>query len=729
MADPVVSLTVSVGGGAPLQGGVACAVGSVIQLSATNKAGWGNAAGLEPTRWELRVAHDYATPSGWTSNGDGSFYVLGNDDPPTFTVSPWGKYAPRVVVAGKFVDESTMLSALSPTGVSSIGIREGAQFGGANRRWLRSFDSSVRVLADAAAGVIPANITNNVSITGPGDLTFLSVSDLYMESAGRTTLFADSDLRLGVTTAGSVNIGTSDGDGEIAAAINIGGGTGPTANIGLRATNVNIGVPSAILTAGTEVTLGTLAQCVAIVELTAASSTATLNRYHRVGSAVTTITLPAAVFGAEAQFFRPTASGTAAIAAAGGDSLALAVSLTNGLQSCLLRCTTAGVWDVWLPGAGGGGSSITTGTTTVDTAGNTVAITTPGAINAAADNSIGFIAQTTLNCEGLAGAIITSNTGLTRLRADGNDKEVALGADGIDIIANGARVRIDASGVNGRLRCYDVDDNLAFTSLWDNAACSDVYVGTYACTATSTVVTANTKLTLGSTTEIELNGGLVDINGTGAMTIDCNFGIDIRAGNTSGAQIGLAHLRLVADANGTNCVLLYDANAGLAFLSDPGGGCKLNVPPAASLALQHNSADRVRVTATLVELLSDTVNIGSPIAQIMRHPPTVTPPDATILAVFILTVPANSSGRFVGSMAASNGFANDKQFEVAFDWTADATTVNSRNLTRVESPPKGTIAVIDTDITRSDAGLVITISVGNGTGIKCGLRGIARVSL
>lgn len=157
------TLQIKLNGGAPATGAIVASVGDVVQPTAADKTGWGN----PPTKW---ILYDYplgfSLPSGWTTDTDGSYYALGSGDPPTFTLSTWGKYMLQLVVlgganstGGGATDESTAIEVLSPNGLHDHGRREDAQFGGTRKRSMDAYQKNVRTIetgiAIAKAAILP----------------------------------------------------------------------------------------------------------------------------------------------------------------------------------------------------------------------------------------------------------------------------------------------------------------------------------------------------------------------------------------------------------------------------------------------------------------------------------------------------------------------------------------------------------------------------------------------
>ena len=134
-----------------------------------------------------------------------------------------------------------------------------------------------------------------------------------------------------------------------------------------------------------------------------------------------------------------------------------------------------------------------------------------------------------------------------------------------------------------------------------------------------------------------------------------------------------------------------------------------------------------------LELNSNTgqVGMGHPALEdeiIFVMPSSVTPGSGSATSIGTITVPANSSGRFVGTIGVRNGSSNDKQMDITLDWNAGA-SVTSRNLSVTATTVQGTIGTVAGDVTLSDSGLVITVRVANASGFRCALRGRASVNL
>lgn len=158
-----VTLQVRINGGSAQTGAVSAAVGDTVQLTAANKAGW-NVAGV---RWELYdFPPDMTVPAGWSTASDGSYYFLGSADPPSYTVTHWGKILPRVTAVHE-TDERTAIDVPSASGLRDMMVREGSQFGGTRLKWAKHHKENLRQL-DTAAASVPLN---GVLVRASGDTT------------------------------------------------------------------------------------------------------------------------------------------------------------------------------------------------------------------------------------------------------------------------------------------------------------------------------------------------------------------------------------------------------------------------------------------------------------------------------------------------------------------------------------------------------------------------------
>ena len=156
MTTPYAKLLVTVNGGAPESGGLAVAVGNTIHLSGESTVGWVQ---------QLFEIYDFpvgfALPSGWTDSGHGTYFYASDPFPPSFVVSPWGKFMLRLTVNrglngsgnadSTLVDASTALSAPSPHGLLDLGFLEAGQFN-AEREWTGDEKANLRTIEASLGG-------------------------------------------------------------------------------------------------------------------------------------------------------------------------------------------------------------------------------------------------------------------------------------------------------------------------------------------------------------------------------------------------------------------------------------------------------------------------------------------------------------------------------------------------------------------------------------------------
>lgn len=169
------TLQIKRNGGSPQTGGVRGASGDSVQLTAADKTAWPTAT---HARWNIFCYTAGVTcPAGWSTDTDDAlaptFFFVGNGDPPPFTAAP-GTYDLQLLVTGLPVDERTSLKVASARGTYRIGRREGAQFGGAKRRWIADINASLDAIE--ARGPLPPvdcwldaqNSTGQASDANPG---------------------------------------------------------------------------------------------------------------------------------------------------------------------------------------------------------------------------------------------------------------------------------------------------------------------------------------------------------------------------------------------------------------------------------------------------------------------------------------------------------------------------------------------------------------------------------
>ncbi len=216
---PYAKVLVSVNGAANTSGGVEVASAATIQFSPESTVGWTRC------RWEiLDYPEGFTAPTGWSTAADGTIYST-SFTPASFTLSAaatrWGKYSTRLRVneqidddqnlIGSLLDDTTILSMLSPKGLRDICAREGGQFCSTTTRikgWARDVQRSLRSIEAIAAGTsVPGGSNkefqyNNSSVMG-------GVAELTYEGSGRLQLSATGYFAYGagtVTAAGSHRI-------------------------------------------------------------------------------------------------------------------------------------------------------------------------------------------------------------------------------------------------------------------------------------------------------------------------------------------------------------------------------------------------------------------------------------------------------------------------------------------------------------------------------------------
>lgn len=217
-------------------------------------------------------------------------------------------------------------------------------------------------------------------------------------------------------------------------------------------------------------------------------------------------------------------------------------------------------------------------------------------------------------------------------------------------------------------------------------------------TAPTVTVTGNTKTTIASTTEVEVNAGVLDLNATGAVTID---GTSLVVTPTSTMQIrttsGNATFGTI-DGTGTN----YAGGSGNFWQT----------------LTQIGRFDLGRTTT------------GEADIQI-AHPAPVTPGSAAATSLGAHTLPANTSGTYTGRLSVRNGPTNHKAFDVSFEWNADGSVVTVHGLTVTDrGAAQGTIGTVAADVTVATTGasLIVTPSVANASGYRCALRGTYEIN-
>jgi hypothetical protein len=165
MTTPYAKILVSVNGAGPASGGIEVPSEATIAFTAESTVGWLRA------RWEIvDYPEGFTAPDGWSTDDDGTIFYLGFD-PPSFDLPVaavrWGKWYPRLILneqmdndqvvldEGRLIDETTMLSMLSPGGLRDICAREQQHFttvGTRIKSWLRALQQNLRVLEGGGGG-------------------------------------------------------------------------------------------------------------------------------------------------------------------------------------------------------------------------------------------------------------------------------------------------------------------------------------------------------------------------------------------------------------------------------------------------------------------------------------------------------------------------------------------------------------------------------------------------
>jgi hypothetical protein len=143
------TLKISLDSGTLQSGGVVATLGQTCQLSrvATD--------GVRRCRYEIYAwPVGFTCPSGWTDGGDRFYFESTTTNPPSFVVTPWGKWmlclryngAPDTDTTG-LVDFATAISIYSPITLHDLADKETTQFGG----YPRELQHDLRVI-EAAIG-------------------------------------------------------------------------------------------------------------------------------------------------------------------------------------------------------------------------------------------------------------------------------------------------------------------------------------------------------------------------------------------------------------------------------------------------------------------------------------------------------------------------------------------------------------------------------------------------
>ena len=186
------TLKAKVNGGAPQTGHVVVAAGDTVQLTADGMGSWD---GSDPARWEIYDYLDgWSLPVGWTDDGDGIYYFLGNQEPPTFQPVEGSHYVTNLYWTEggtRKSDTTTGIDCPTADGFSNLAALEGARFGNARQTWVKPLKSALGGIQSATLQGIKAlgfvtgaqsfngTAGNIVSLTATGNIT-LTLSNLVV---------------------------------------------------------------------------------------------------------------------------------------------------------------------------------------------------------------------------------------------------------------------------------------------------------------------------------------------------------------------------------------------------------------------------------------------------------------------------------------------------------------------------------------------------------------------
>lgn len=157
-------ILISVNGGANQSGGIEVPSAAVIRHRGESTVGWLR------QRWEyLDYPEGWATPAGWTLEAATGIIYSTAVEPDDITLPAdavlWGKWFPRLMINeqldtdqrldGSLLDDTTILSMLSPNGLRDTAARETSQFTTATTRFknfLRDYQRTLRTIDPLLAG-------------------------------------------------------------------------------------------------------------------------------------------------------------------------------------------------------------------------------------------------------------------------------------------------------------------------------------------------------------------------------------------------------------------------------------------------------------------------------------------------------------------------------------------------------------------------------------------------
>jgi hypothetical protein len=289
---------------------------------------------------------------------------------------------------------------------------------------------------------------------------------------------------------------------------------------------------------------------------------------------------------------------------------------------------------------------------------------------------------------------------------DGSGIITATSADGATLIVSDL---IELNYPSGSVHIGEDDAGASQADQTNIAAATQI---------TETVGSASRTATASGTARTETYGGALTQTAGGAFLAQSGGATDARVTAPNGRTAYLGQASGVAANPGPNATV---------------SGVTTVVTSYSSLNLR-SEADFVRCYAAggRVELMSSTRqtacmgNDGSdPI--VLRFPATVTPPSSAATSLGTITVAASSAGTVSGELVMRVDASNAKSIAFRFGWNASGTVVATYGMQEVgTSLLQGTVATVLADLVASTTGasLVITPTVANASGIKCGIRNI-----
>lgn len=175
------SLSLRLNGGGLQSGGITAAIGDSVQLTSTDKSGWG----IPATVWTISsFPPGFGQPVGWSTDADGRYYYQGTTDPPSFTASIWGKYMFELkVLGGKYVDRKTAIKIQSTSGLEDVARGEDNQFGGLRDGNVAAQRANLRLIEDKSFGASEAYAAGAVVLDGNKRITYTGPAAAFLTRA------------------------------------------------------------------------------------------------------------------------------------------------------------------------------------------------------------------------------------------------------------------------------------------------------------------------------------------------------------------------------------------------------------------------------------------------------------------------------------------------------------------------------------------------------------------